>query len=265
MKKIKALLFILCTVFLYGFPLFAQDNIQHYFKTLDIKNGLSQNTIFAILQDRQGFMWFGTKEGLNRYDGQSFRIFKKEESGLGNDFITALFEDRKGKIWIGTDAGVYIYDPREEKFTAFNITSDTGEVITQAVTKIGSDRNNDIWISVDYQGLFKYDTNQQTLSNYLSPKKPGKSLANISHFWFEDQACWIGLYADNLYYTNDDFKTLQPFKDSEGKETFKNEIITARLVGAHNCWYVGSSKSAVSSVFCFLTSRFSVFFTLDGL
>ena len=242
MKKIKALLFILCTIFLYGFPLFAQDNIQHYFKTLDIKNGLSQNTIFAILQDRQGFMWFGTKEGLNRYDGQSFRIFKKEESGLGNDFITALFEDRKGKIWIGTDAGVYIYDPRKEKFTAFNITSDTGEVITQAVTKIGSDRNNDIWISVDYQGLFKYDMNQQTLSNYLSLKKSGKALANISHFWFEGQTCWIGLYADNLYYTNDDFQTLQPFKDSDGQETFKNEIITARLVGAHNCWYVGSSN-----------------------
>ena len=90
MKKIKALLFFLCVFLPYGFPSIAQDNIQHYFKTLDIKNGLSQNTIFAILQDRQGFMWFGTKEGLNRYDGQNFRIFKKEEYGLVNDVNRAV-------------------------------------------------------------------------------------------------------------------------------------------------------------------------------
>lgn len=242
MKKIKALLFFLCVFLPYGFPSIAQDNIQHYFKTLDIKNGLSQNTIFAILQDRQGFMWFGTKEGLNRYDGQNFRIFKKEESGLGNDFITALFEDKKGKIWVGTDTGVYIYDPKQEKFTPFHMTSNTGEVITKAVTKIESDRNNDIWISVDYQGLFKYNMEQQTLSNYLSPKKSAQSLANVSHFWFEGKTCWVGLYADNLYYTNDDFHTLLPFKDSDGKEIFKNEIITTRLPGSHNCWYVGSSN-----------------------
>ncbi|MDD3036887.1 hybrid sensor histidine kinase/response regulator transcription factor [Bacteroides sp.] len=242
MKKIEVLLLLLCIVFLYGFPLYAQDNIQHYFKTLDIKNGLSQNTIFAILQDRQGFMWFGTKEGLNRFDGQSFRVFKKEESGLGNDFITALFEDRKGKIWVGTDAGVYIYDPIQEKFTAFNMSSNTGEVISQAVTKIGSDGDNNIWISVDYQGLFQYDIAKEKLSNYLSPKKSKKTLANISHFWFDGKTCWMGLFADNLYFTNDDFKTLLPFRDADGKETFKNEIITARLIGSHNCWYIGSSS-----------------------
>ncbi len=73
------------------------------FQTMDIRNGLSQNTVYQILQDRKGFMWFGTKDGLNRYDGLSFRIYKKENSGLGKNFITALYEDRRGNIWIGTD------------------------------------------------------------------------------------------------------------------------------------------------------------------
>ena len=77
-------------------PVCAQDAVHYYFRTMDIRNGLSQNTVYQILQDRKGFMWFGTKDGLNRYDGLSFRIYKKENSGLGKNFITALYEDRRG-------------------------------------------------------------------------------------------------------------------------------------------------------------------------
>ena len=70
MKRI----FIIGLLFLYAFTLYSQSNIRYYFKTLDIQDGLSQNTVNAILQDKQGFMWFGTKDGLNRFDGLSFRI-----------------------------------------------------------------------------------------------------------------------------------------------------------------------------------------------
>ena len=96
MKRI----FIIGLLFLYAFTLYSQSNIRYYFKTLDIQDGLSQNTVNAILQDKQGFMWFGTKDGLNRFDGLSFRIFKKENSALGNNFITALHEDKEGNIWL---------------------------------------------------------------------------------------------------------------------------------------------------------------------
>ena len=81
------------------------------FKNLSIRNGLSQNTVNAILQDRKGFMWLGTKDGLNRYDGLSFRKFKHDAANprsIGNSFITSLYEDFNGNIWVGTDAGVYI-------------------------------------------------------------------------------------------------------------------------------------------------------------
>ena len=149
MKRI----FIIGLLFLYAFTLYSQSNIRYYFKTLDIQDGLSQNTVNAILQDKQGFMWFGTKDGLNRFDGLSFRIFKKENSALGNNFITALHEDKEGNIWVGTDAGVYVYNPLLEDFTVFDRVSDTGDMISRAVTRIESDEDSDIWISVDYQGL----------------------------------------------------------------------------------------------------------------
>nr|WP_242506918.1 two-component regulator propeller domain-containing protein [Parabacteroides goldsteinii] len=223
------------------FTLHAQNNINYYFKTLDIKDGLSQNTVNAILQDKQGFLWFGTKDGLNRFDGLSFRIFKKEESYLGNNFITALYEDKEGSIWVGTDAGVFVYDPVSEAFTHFDVISDTGNIIERAVTMITEDENNAIWISVDYQGLFCYSHKQ--LTNYLQKDKHENKLPNVTRFWFNGNTCWVGLYDDNLYYTNNNFKTeLIPFKDTDGNEPFKGDIINTQVVGPHNCIYVGSSN-----------------------
>ena len=63
-------------------PIYAHKSVQYYFKSLDVDDGLSQNTVCQILQDRKGFMWFGTKEGLNRYDGASFHVYKKENSDV---------------------------------------------------------------------------------------------------------------------------------------------------------------------------------------
>lgn len=84
----------------------------YYFKSMDAREGLSQNTVNAIVEDGGGFMWFGTKDGLNRYDGSGFRIFRhdpSDESGLCNNFIRALVEDANGDLWIGTDNGLDVY------------------------------------------------------------------------------------------------------------------------------------------------------------
>lgn len=218
-------------------PIYAQNNGHYYFKTLDIRNGLSQNSVYQILQDRNGFMWFGTKDGLNRYDGTSFRIYKKENSGLGKNFITALYEDREGNIWIGTDGGVFIYHPVQDAFTSFDLVGEGGTRIRDFVTMIASDKYGNIWISVEKQGLFCYKYREKKLLNHLN----GSGLANVSRFWLKGETCWVALYGDNLYYTKDQFKTpLKPFKDADGKEIFKGDIINGQVNGSHNCVYIAS-------------------------
>lgn len=168
----------------------AAKNPYYYFRTLDIKDGLSHNTVNTILQDRQGFMWFGTKDGLNQYDGLVFRTFQKENSSLGNNFITALHEDAEGNIWVGTDTGVYIYNPRLEKFTPFDIPIEgTGETISRTITWIDSDPQKDVWISSDSQGLFHYDIKKNSLKEYSA--KIGKGALNITRFWFGDNELWV--------------------------------------------------------------------------
>ena len=118
---------------------------SYYFRTLGINEGLSQSTVNTILQDREGFMWLGTKDGLNLYDGQEFRVFRKENSSLGNNIVTALCEDREGCIWVGTDAGVYIYQPLRESFLRLDELAESLDVnITRSVTCITADLQGNI-------------------------------------------------------------------------------------------------------------------------
>ena len=86
------------------------------FDNLNLEAGLSQSTVFCGLQDSQGYLWFGTEDGLNRYDGYNFKVFR-QESGNPNSLsgvrISAMIEDHTGVVWIGTEGGgVTRYDPR---------------------------------------------------------------------------------------------------------------------------------------------------------
>ncbi len=238
MKQIViAFFFYLCTWT--ALPLGAQNPVHYYFKTIDIRNGLSQNSVYQILQDKKGFMWFGTKDGLNRFDGLSFHIYKKENSSLGRNFITSLYEDHFGNIWIGTDGGVFIYNPILDSFIPFNDESDNGTVISNHVSVIYGDEKGNIWISAETEGLFCYMLDEKVLLNKL----PGANFPYITRFWHNSGICWVALNLDNLYYTKDNFKTpLQPFKDAEGNEIFKNDLINHQINGPHNCTYVASLK-----------------------
>ena len=142
---------------------------HYYFKNLSVQNGLSQNTVNAILQDKQGFMWFGTKDGLNRYDGLSFCKFKHDDRtrrSIGNNFITALYEDAKGNIWVGTDVGLYIYNPEKDSFRHFAELSAENTKIEHTVTAISGDNKGCVWVAVESQGLFCYDLEEGILQNH---------------------------------------------------------------------------------------------------
>ena len=228
----------------------AQSVEEHYyFKNLSIRNGLSQNTVNAILQDRKGFMWLGTKDGLNRYDGLSFRKFKHDAANprsIGNSFITSLYEDFNGNIWVGTDAGVYIYYPEKEAFEELDCQSLEKTRIERSVSMIAGDKQGRVWIAVEAQGMFCYDTRQKLLRNYpLS-----EISSNIKCFTFDSGGTlWLGFYGDGLYYSKDNLATVHPYGSPEdGKREFEGGVITKIVQGNYNCLYIGSVKEGVSEL-----------------
>ena len=106
-----------------------KDSFEHwtkeqlYFETLGIEDGLSQSSVNAIAQDAAGFIWLGTQDGLNRYDGYEFKIFRhniKDEHSLAHNNIRALYNDQAGRLWIGTNEGLDRLEPAANHFLHYS-------------------------------------------------------------------------------------------------------------------------------------------------
>lgn len=160
-------------------------NFRHY----KVTNGLSSNTVRAIIQDHQGFMWFGTEDGLNRFDGYSFKIYKSipnDTTSLGNNYIYSIFEDCDQKLWIGTEEGVYIYNPETEQFSFFNCTTSNGTKITSNVQQILEDGIY-VWFGTLGQNIFRYNRQTKLLEYFAPNNKESKNTDYICHLYKDHQ------------------------------------------------------------------------------
>ena len=162
--------------------LFGQEGVLR-FNRLSVDDGLSQSTIYCILQDSKGFMWFGTQDGLNRYDGYSFKIYRlntEDPESLSSSYIYALHEDRHGNLWIGTSSGgLNRFDRKRESFSAYIHNSEDPESISHnMVTKIHEDRHGILWIATQGGGLNRFDPKTEKFTHYRHEEGNPNSLSD---------------------------------------------------------------------------------------
>jgi PAS domain S-box-containing protein len=145
------------------------------FTRLSTEDGLSQTRITQIVQDDQGFMWFGSQYGLNRYDGYKFKVFKHEpgrEDSLSGVFIYALFKDRSGSLWIGCNEFLDKLDPVTETFTHYRIDTRDAQGETGPVTHISQDQMGTLWLATS-GGLYAFDPSTgRTIRYRHDPNNP---------------------------------------------------------------------------------------------
>ncbi|GAB6981421.1 hybrid sensor histidine kinase/response regulator transcription factor [Phocaeicola sartorii JCM 17136 = DSM 21941] len=134
------------------------------FRHFSVEDGLSSNSVRAIMQDKYGFLWIGTEEGLNRYDGTMIKSYPICPKTAGK-YISSLYET-KNNIWIGTDEGIYIYSYATETFVHFNLTTPNNIRITNTVNHILEDKDGNLWFSTNGQGLFRYNPPKNYLEQY---------------------------------------------------------------------------------------------------
>jgi ligand-binding sensor domain-containing protein/signal transduction histidine kinase len=140
------------------------------FSHLTTNDGLSQGYVTAILQDRRGFMWFATRDGLNRYDGNTFVVYKNnpnDPTSLSSNFIQALMEDDHGDLWIATNTGVNRFDPTIERFSRYlNDPNNPNSIGSAYVTSIARDNRGYLWFGTEASGLDKFDPRTGTFTHY---------------------------------------------------------------------------------------------------
>jgi signal transduction histidine kinase/ligand-binding sensor domain-containing protein/HPt (histidine-containing phosphotransfer) domain-containing protein len=163
------LMFCFFFSFLVSLNLYANDS-NFRFSHLTDADGLSINNTLDILQTRDGFLWVATEDGLNRYDGYNFKVFRHNPDNpntVSGNFITSLFEDNQGNLWIGTSAaGVNYFDIKTEKFKSYsNVAANENSVSGNYIYSTYQDRNGNIWVATE-NGLNKFNKKTESFERY---------------------------------------------------------------------------------------------------
>jgi ligand-binding sensor domain-containing protein len=171
---------LLIVVFITAWAVFVNYNVLAesspiHFKHITLDDGLSQSSIFCIIQDSKGFLWFGTQDGLNKYDGYRFTIYKNDpddSDSISSNLIQALYEDSEGMIWVGTQGGgLNRFDPGTETFERYPVNPGTpGHLNNPFITSILQDKNGNIWIGTQGGGINILENQNNSNNKNDSPR-----------------------------------------------------------------------------------------------
>ncbi|MGV3704054.1 MAG: two-component regulator propeller domain-containing protein [Arcticibacter sp.] len=180
--------FVLC--FLTIFSCYAQDTFT--FKRLTTKSGLSQSNVTSIVKDQRGFLWFATRDGLNRYDGYQIKTYhydREDKTSLSSSYVSVVYVDPKGRMWVGTSAGLDLYDPVSDTFKHYRpYKTDT------YVKTILQDRDGRMWIGTK-AGLFLFSPEKNRFESFFHDNADPNSISNndinvITQF--NERYVWFG-------------------------------------------------------------------------
>ena len=170
------------------------QNTPNFIK-LTTKNGLSSNTVNTILQDRNGLTWFGTNDGLNKFDGTNFTVYtykSKDSTSIPSNNITALLEDKSGRLWVGTSAGgLCIYDSKKNKFTSFTGDGIPGRTGQFNVLTLYEDQSGNIWVGT-FGGYRIINTKTFKVKNVGINTFMGNGSSVLSFSQGNSNKMWVG-------------------------------------------------------------------------
>jgi len=162
MKKISFFLFY----FLFGFSLLLPAQIGTFFST---DNDISSSLINSIYQDSRNYIWIATEDGLNKYDGVKFSVYKSnpnDSNAIKNNYVRSLFEDSSGRFWVGCINGLQIYNRATDNFSEIKLYNN-GVRVTPHITSIIESKDHEIWIATSEHGVIRINKNDKTYQTDL--------------------------------------------------------------------------------------------------
>jgi ligand-binding sensor domain-containing protein/signal transduction histidine kinase len=158
-----------------------KENLR--FEHLSLEQGLSQSSVLSVYQDTKGYMWFGTLDGLNKYDGYNFTIYEhdpEDPTSLSDNIVQVIFEDRYGNLWFGThDGGLNRFNRETETFTQYQYDpADPHSLGHNEVTGIVADRSDFLWVATNGGGLNKFNPATDNFTRYQHESGRGMTLGS---------------------------------------------------------------------------------------
>ena len=259
--------FIIISLILMISPPVSAQKQNLKFEHLSLEEGLSQSTVYAIWQDSQGFMWFGTQDGLNKYDGYQFTVYRhdpNDANSLSHNEIFAIYQDSRGTLWIGTGGGLNQFDRQQERFVHYiHDPQNTESLSHNTVSAIYEDKTKTLWIGTQGGGLNKFDRQSGQFVRYQHDKQNPTSLShNEVSAIYEDKTgtLWVGTYGGGL---NKFDRATERFYAYREKDGLANDAIYGILEDEQGYLWLSSNHGL--SKFNPATETFKHYDVLDGL
>lgn len=211
MKYLSLLVVLFLTTSLHAAPTIPGSfRFRHY----SVEDGLSANSIRSLIQDRRGYIWIGTENGLNGFDGITIKDYSYGTHNTpANNSINAMCEAADGTIWIATDIGAFRYLPDEDRFYAFDTRLADGGEISSILYGVCEDKDHNIWLASYGQGVFRYNVKNDELVQYKI-----QDCLNNAYFVLSDSD-------NNIWVTGNAPGKVALYKLNKGNNTFETFVL----------------------------------------
>lgn len=218
-----------------------------YFRNYQVENGLSHNSVWSVMQDSEGFMWFGTNDGLNRFDGINFKTYRKSQNdslSIGHNFIHCIREVSEKRLLIGTRNGLYLYDRAYDNFRQIKVKPSANKELN--VNDIMEDLNGNIWVACHGEGLIKLDSSLHFIKQYLHDGKPGSIPLNFIWTIVTDHIgnLWLGTAGMGLVHFDPRSGRFTSINHRENMNIY-NQTIYSIHCDSENILWIGTSNKGL--------------------
>lgn len=244
----KSIVFLLNIIIFSSFTCKSYANVNDLtFNNMNIEQGISQSTVEAIFQDSKGYIWFGTNDGLNRYNGYEYKIYNYEENknSISHNGITDIEEDNDGYLWVGTVQGINKINQDSDEIT--NYTEENGKIKDDSTSEVIITKDNKVIVGT-YEGLQMYNQEKDCFENVLN--QDNGLISNTVYTLDEDEegSIWIGTDL-GVNKISKDFKILETYKtDGEKNSLGNSEIYNIYCDNEYGFVWAGSSDDGVFKI-----------------
>lgn len=242
-RKSLSILFLILSVL----TLYAEKTNYLYSFNSDLNEGISQLSVMTIYQDSRGYLWFATKNGLNRFNGKEYKIYHREdgnEQSLSNNSVTSITEDQEGFLWVGTSNGLNRIDLNTNEIKRYNL--ETNGLVANSISTVYTDRSGCLWVGT-WEGLNRYNREGDHFE-YIPIEDDTERAMIVTLLEDSSGRFWIGTRNKGLLLCDHQMNLISQFTSESKNMPLNNNNITSIYEDDKKQIWVGCKNSGLNKI-----------------